>query len=265
MSRREAFWRETCEAQARDLRALAASAASRAEAATRTAAEATRERDALRMALEAAMARERAVMRERDMMDAAAAMGDVARMRHAFAAWLRGAARSLRARLAFDKIEASARRRSLERAFERFRDGMRLSRIEREIERRANERRRREVLVNWSVCCEVSRAGERSRARRVLIRWSRFVADEHERARAFKDAELAVRLTRERAVALLTRVRKGAQMRSAFASWIIFVANSRRARMVELELIERERDSAREAAIARVKARGGGKEVSRLE
>lgn len=259
LASREIFWREACEAQGRDLRTLAASAESRAAAATRAASAATRERDALRAALDEVVARERAELRERererDMMDAAAAMGDVVVARRAFAAWLRGAAFNIRARTVSDKIEASARRRSLVRALERFRQGVRLSRIEREIERRANERLRRGVFVNWSVCCEVSRAGERSLVRRCLVRWSRFVADEKERARVFEDVESAVRTTRERAVVLLERARRSARMRSAFASWIIFIANSRRARMMALELIVKEREVAREAAIARVKAR----------
>lgn len=252
---REIFWREACEAQARDLRALVASAESRASAATRAASAATRERDALRAALDETLARERVELRERDMMDAAATMGDVVVARRAFAAWLRGAAFRIRVRTVSDKIETSARRRSLERAFARFREGARLSRIAREIERLVDERRLRGVFVNWSVCCEVSRAGERSLLRRCLVRWSRFVADEKEMALMIKDVETAVRAMRERAVALLERARRSAQMRSAFSSWIIFVANSRRARMLALELIVKEREIAREAAIARVKAR----------
>ena len=65
---------------------------------------------------------------------------------------------------------------------------------------------------------------------------------------------LASRTARERAVAVIERVRATATKRAAFSSWLLFVAGAKSARTIALELIAKERVAAREASLARLKA-----------
>ena len=249
LAEREMFWRDASEAQERELRALASSAESRARRAEAEADALRMERDSLVRELEDALERERmqnaAIWAKREKKKRARLFAEASRLRRALAKWIEGAVFNIRARMVLER----SRRRALKDAFASFHRAVELSRKGSEIERRANEQRVRRCLVHWAVGVEVSRAGERALARRVMIRWSRAMSNVE-----IPERPLASRTARERAVAVIERVRATATKRAAFSSWLLFVAGAKSARTIALELIAKERVAAREASLARLKA-----------
>ena len=254
--REREMWISRCERQATELRALAASAESRARIASEDAEAAMLERDEILRELKAL----RAEAARRAMQDAeieleraafanAKRFADARTMRRALVRWIEGCVFNIAARHVIQKMDVRRKRDTLME----WRDAAAFERRLRETRARGDLRLAARVFRHWSLFVEVSGMCERSRLARALARWKSYDATDEG---TLDDVEIPS--IREKYLALVNRVRRREIMRGAFTAWIVVLANAKSARALAMEILrDRERGEVR-SSLAKLKARRVG-------
>ena len=251
--RERELWISRCERQATELRALAASAESRARIASEDAEAAMLERDeilrelkALRSAAARRAMEDAEIERERAALANAKRFADARTMRRALVRWIEGCVFNIAARDVIHKIDARRKRDALTE----WRDAVAFERRLCETQARGNLRLAASVFRHWSLFVEVSRMCERARLARALARWKLYDATDE-----VTSDEAETPSMREKYLALVYRVRRREIMRGAFTAWIVKLANAKSARAVAMEILrDRERGEVR-SSLAKLKAR----------